>query len=373
MPVVTVAQATQLRDSGQLNGRDVAVGGWFVEEFPPCAPVLGVYTSALEDCEIASFADSKETAEVCPNGACHLGHTDMAPWLLNDTLQGITDYGGADDVSPIPVVVIGHAADPRAWDCLPVNEDRCWRDFVADQIAWPVGNGFQQSFSAYDCTYARKLAPMMNLNSVAAALGTDEQMTSAAATTLNCVATIEPRWNRTGSQVVWVVHSVPTQSDAADPTRPVTVSLVDDATGTVIDRQSLAIAGDSKPARLWVTATRHNVDPNDHVDFGAFLRISDQGGATLEDDELGGVYGNRASLVAGPDVVLLDPGSYLLDAWLAHRSSDYPPSGTPGPPIGECTSEHTFFAGDDVLLNADYQGHHDCTWMQAPQPSFGMP
>lgn len=372
MPVVSVADASSRAAEGKLDGRDIAVSGWYAEAFPPC-PMLGVYFSPLDDyCLVAAFSDTAAEATACQSGSCQLGHTPMAPWLMTDTLGELSGAPSASDGTPVPIVVIGHTGDPRAEHCLPGNVARCKNEFVADRMAWANGTYLASTSEALRSNGLRHVSPSMTLSDVATLLGAGNQLLSAAAMTADDVRSLDPRWNRMGSDVMWVVRSIATPDAAsADPTSAVTVALIDDATRQIVDTHPLALTPSFNPARLWVTETRHNVDANDDVSFGAFYRV-DQQGLPIVDSELGDVYGNAASLVTGPDFpLLLDPGAYTLTAWLEHAQPQTGNSPSE-PPIAECSTEQTLNAGDDVLLNAVYQQHNPCIWSNQEQPSFGL-
>ena len=100
----------------------------------------------------------------------------------------------------------------------------------------------------------------MTLAQVGAAAGVGDDLLTAAPFRAGDIATVDPRWNMAGDNVVWLVRSLAsaTGSDAPEA-RPETVWLVDDATGRVIDSHPLKLAGDYQPARLWQMATAHGV------------------------------------------------------------------------------------------------------------------
>jgi hypothetical protein len=369
MQVITVAQATALAQAGQLNGRDVAVAGWYVSMAPSC-PYPGPYVGELEDwCSMAAFSDTQAGAQICVqtgNGmSCSgFGQESMAPWLMTDTLGDPADQG----VTPVPIVVIGHTDDARARQCRPGTETQCARDFVADRVAWATVD-LQPEPNAFAYRDYKSLTPNLNIANLAAAIGDGDQLISAAATTADGIRSLDPRWNETGSRLQWIVRSVPTNVDGGDPTRPVTVWLIDDATGQVVDSHPLALPADYNPARLWVTATIHNPDPNYGNSISAFDRVQGQDGEPLQDGQISGGYeGGQGVTNIGPDLpLLIDPGTYALGAWLATR--DAGPAATPNV---QCSTQATFSAGDDVLLVASFDKDGACSgWSNEEQPSFG--
>ncbi len=77
------------------------------------------------------------------------------------------------------------------------------------------------------------------------------------------------------------------------------------------------------------------------------------------------MYGSKAALMIGPDLpLLLAPGTFALTTWLEQRDAN------PTPSLGECSTQHTFEANDDVLLQAVFDRHETCSWSDAAQPSF---
>lgn len=372
MPVITVAEAGALAAEGKLDGRDVAVAGYWAELELPC-PYPGSYVGALESwCRSAGFADTPNGAKACVEmgtQACSGPDEDsIAPWLMSDAL-GNPDYsGGPTDVKPIPIVVIGHTDDARARQCRPGTEAQCARDFVADRVAWATVD-LEPNPSAFNYTDYKTLTPNLTLAKVAAAIGDGTQLLSAAATTADGIRSFDPRWNETGSRLLWIARSVPINVDSGDPTRPVTVWLVDDATGQVVDSHPLALPADYNPARLWVTATIHNADPNYGNSISAFDRVQGQDALPVQDGQISGGYeGGQGVTTVGPDLpLLIDPGIYALSAWLT--PTDAGPTATQN---GECSTQAMFNAGDDVLLVASFDKHGACSgWSNEEQPSFG--
>jgi hypothetical protein len=249
---------------------------------------------------------------------------------------------------------------------------------VVDRIAWANGSTVDgPAPKTFDYTNHQSVAAHLTLTDIQAALG-GNQLLSAAATAADGVRSFDPRWNTTGSALIWVVRSVApatSNTQGIDPTRAVSVSLLDDATGEVVDSQPLLLPADYNPARLWVTETRQNVDWNAEQSIAAFYRVQDAGGDAIQDGPVGGgSRGTNRVIVNGPDLpLILGPGSYTVTAWLGPREGFSGGSPTPTSPIGECSTQETLNAGDDVLLDAVYQEHAACTWSNQERPSFGFP
>jgi len=76
----------------------------------------------------------------------------------------------------------------------------------------------------------------MTLAKAAAAAGQGDNVVTAAAFRAGDIATIDPRWNFAGDNILWLVRSLAQGAlSQGEETRPETVSLVDDATGRLID------------------------------------------------------------------------------------------------------------------------------------------
>lgn len=144
---------------------------------------------------------------------------------------------------------------------------------------------------------------------------------------------------------------------------------IPEATGQVVDSHPLALPADYSPARLWVTATIHNPDPNYGNSISAFDRVQGQDALAVQDGQISGGYeGGQGVTSVGPDLpLLIDPGTYALSAWVT--PTDAGPTATPN---GECSTQAMFNAGDDVLLVASFDKHGACSgWSNEERPSFG--
>jgi hypothetical protein len=301
----------------------------------------------------------------------------MVPLFKNDTLGG--DDAALYGIKPIPIVVIAHVADPRWLQCYAANATSCRNKLVVDRVAWIDGEPSTPSPEFFDPSDYSVLVTQHSWDQMEAVIGSTATLVSAIATTADGVRAVDPRWNLTGRKIYWVIRSVAASADAAagdDPTREVTVSLVDDANGEVIDRVPLELPSGYEPARLWVTETRQHVDWNSEQTTGAFYSVAALNGEVMQDGAVGGgESGSGNNIVDGPDLpLILAPGTYTLTAWLGTR--DLGGTQSPQPTslrIGECSTQHTFAAGDDVLLNATYVEHGACVWSSGARPSFGYP
>ncbi len=367
MPVVTTKQAGDLAAEGRLDGRDVAVAGWFFQGYYSC-PWNGTYVGTLENsCRITAFADTEEAAHVCHSGGCSgFGRSVIDPWLLSDTL-GQVDFKGQDN--PVPIVAIGHLKDPRSFHCRPGADAGCANDFVVDRVAWAGGAETTPKPEAFDYSYYQAVVPNLTLDGLAGVVGSDQTIVSAVATTADGVRSFDPRWNLASHDVYWVVRSVPSSSaDPSDQTRPVTVWLIADGSASVTASESLALAADYEPARLWVTVAQKKSDPHRNQNISPSYRVVNADGSAAQDGRVrNGVFSQHGTATYGPDLpLLLQSGTYTLSAWLeaADETAD---------PIGQCETTASLAPGDDVMLQALFASEKPCTWSNSATPSFGFP
>ena len=346
LPVISVAHAVELLQSGKLDGQAVAVAGYY-QEFDPSCPFPGRYFGPLESwCRFDAFADTQSGAQLCePEGSngmsCHQPTgTYLAPYFMTETSGDAWTWltGGATG-EPAALVLIGHAGDARQWQCTASTQGECANAFVVDRIAWAAGQdvplaapqtGGQQS--------GKPITPRLTLAQAVAAVGSGENVVAAAAFQASDIATVDPRWNFAGDNILWLVRSLaqagPSQDDE---TQPETVSLVDDATGKLIDSHPLKLAADYQPARLWQMATVQGLDCCANNDFAFYQVQSDNGTTVYEGMVPGGESGGTGSTTFGGSYgsgpLVLPAGRYLITSWLATYEG-----GAMGTPRDECST-----------------------------------
>ena len=200
MPVQTVAQAHDLLVAGELDGRAVAVAGYFSQSFLSCpAPMRN--TGPLENwCRLVAFTDTEESAQVCSRSGSGMSCSvpppevpNLDPFLMVETSGGDSTWG-AD--APRPLVVIGHSRDPRAWQCWPDTQQECTRQFVVDRVAWAGGDEIAVSPpETGDNDTGRILSPAMSLQQVGEAAGVGDGLLTAAVFRAKDISAVDPRWN----------------------------------------------------------------------------------------------------------------------------------------------------------------------------------
>ena len=379
LPVVTVAHAVELLQSGELDGQAVAVAGYYDAFYPSC-PYPGRYIGPLEGwCSFDAFTDTRAGAQLCqPEGSngtsCHQPTgTHLAPFLMSETSGNPSSWlTGSATGEPAALVLIGHAGDARQWQCTAQTQGECANAFVVDRIAWAEGQDAPVAApQTGDQRSGRPITPKMTLAQVAADLGLGDNLLTGAPFRAGDVATVDPRANLVGDNVVWLVRSVaqvgPSQGEE---TRAETVWLFDDATGKVIDNHPLKVDAAYQPARLWQMATVHGLDCC-AGNVMAFYRVETGPGTVVYDGlvssgesgtsdatTFGGSYGS------GP--LVLPAGEYSIRLWLAPY--DHGVMGTPS--VG-CSMHVNLRPLDNVALNADFPAGRACTSQPAPTPSPG--
>jgi hypothetical protein len=380
MPVISVASADELLRSGKLDGQAVAVAGYY-DQFTPSCPYPGRYIGPLEEwCRFAALTDTRASAKLCePEGSngmrCGLPTSGarLSPWFMTETSGNTLGWVSAGATGePSALVVIGHGGDPRQWQCSAAAQAECASAFVVDRVAWANGSAVAPTApETGGQDSAKVITPRMRLDQVAAATGLGDELLTGAPFRRGDVATIDPRWNFAGDEIVWVVRSLGPAAESAAGTRPETVWLVDDVTGKVVDSHPLQLAADYRPARLWQMATVHGVECCTGDVFPFYRVTAADGTAVYEGLVRGDASGGQDGTTYGGGYMStpldLPAGRYTVAAWLAPYSG-----GVAGQPRGECSTQVTLPALGDVRLNAEFPSGGACTFGPAPSPSAGV-
>ena len=218
LPVISVTDAVGLLQSGKLDGQAVAVAGYYDQVTPSC-PYPGRYIGPLEAwCRFAPFTDTRAGARLCqPEGTNGMScrqpsGTHLSPWFMTETSGNTWGWasGGATG-EPAALVLIGHAGDPRQWQCTAATQAECASAFVVDRVAWANGSDLPPTApETGDQLSGKAITPAMTLDQVAAALGLGDDLLTGAAFRKGDIATIDPRWNLAGDDIVWLVRSART-------------------------------------------------------------------------------------------------------------------------------------------------------------------
>jgi hypothetical protein len=380
LPVISPSRATALIETGQLDGQAVAVAGYYNAAVLPC-PFPMRYIGPLESwCSPVVLAGTKDGARLCQsdgsNGtSCSAPTgTHVTPFFMPETSGSPNTWltgGGSGD--PVPFVLIGHAGDPRQWQCTAATRDACSHAFVVDRIAWAQGADIPLAVpETGEVMSGAPITPKLSLAGAAAAAGVADSVVTAAPFKAGDIDTVDPRWNLAGDDLVWVVRSASGPAPSgADVTLPETVTLIDDATGKVLGTQPMKVDPGYQPAQLWSMATVHGQDCC-AGDIQAFLRVQSADGTVVHEGLVaGGESGGQDATTFGGNgygslPIVLSAGDYTVGNWLATYSN-----GVAGKPTGECSTHVTLQPVDNVTLNADYPAGKACTFQPAPSPSPG--
>ena len=380
LPVLTVARASDVLASGKADGQAIAVAGFYNAVFPSC-PSPGRYIGPLERwCEYSAFTDLLADARLCEHVGsneidCHQATgTNLAPFFMPETsgsAQAWLTGGPLNTDEPAALVLIGHAGDPRQWQCTDMTKDECARAFVVDRIAWAEGDDVPVTVpETSGVGSGAPITARMTLAEVATAAGAGDDLVTAAPFRAGDVATVDPRWTLAGDSLVWVVRSL--DRDGAPlgaATMPEKVQLVDDTTGKALGSLPLQLDPAYRPARLWPTATVHGADCCAGNDL-PFVRVRSGDGTVVSEGLVsGGSGGDEFTTYGGgygSTPIVLPAGRYTIDSWLATDDR-----GVMGAPKRQCSTEVTLAALDDAAPNADFPAGRACTFRAAPPSPAG--
>lgn len=377
LPVISVAHAADLLQSGQLDGEAAAVAGYF-NEFSPSCPAPDRYVGPLEShCSFVALADTRAGATLCEslgsNGlSCSFpAGIHLSPLFKPETSVPASTRLVGPNGEPERVVLIGHAGDARQWQCSAGAQQECGKAFVVDRVAWAQGEDVPlMAPQTGDVTSGLPITATISLEHVSAAVGPENEVLTAAPFRAGDIAAIDPRWNLTVDGVAWLVRSIAQGSSSSrGEAHPEMVWLVDDSTAEVIDSHPLKLDAGYQPARLWRTATVHGleccagnvfpairVESND-VELYTGLVSSGAMGAT-DSTTFGGAVG-------APPLVL-PAGTYSISMWLTTYDN-----GVMGTQTDGCSTQITLRPLDDITVSADFPKGARCTIGPVPKPSPG--
>ena len=263
LPVLTVPEATALIASGSVNGRAVAVGGWWSEGlegmscpgpmryFAPIETYCGgeaalAPTAAQVDFFSRTSDGFGESFEVPPDA--------LQPRVVDETAGHAAVWRGVNGrvarQHPRRVVVIGHVGDPRMWLCLPESRADCETQLVVDRFAWAEGRtpGVTSEYGVKEprLTLAqahRAVQPVLPDGSVDLTLS---------AWTPDEAVNLDPRIDPAIGPF-WFARAMTGPPDAAGSAQ-LTEVVVSDATGA-ISMLDVAPAADAIPASIAISAT----------------------------------------------------------------------------------------------------------------------
>ena len=344
MPVISVAQMHVLASSGKLDGRVAAVGGYWALSAYPCPPVPHEAVLAGA-CYGGHFADSAAT--ITPQ----TGPGDDAPIFVPETGSArlLWDYGPDH---PMPVILVVHSGDSRAWQCRPEQRSQCSTNLVIDRLAWADGAAVDLTSPNSELTFDRlRMTPEQ---AAAAAVKPGEELLTAYPLFAIDMNNVDPRLLDVGakppyagavSNPVWYVR-VATGTPDADGVLGSTARVVDDASGEVLAEMPLTVAADYRPARLVFESGEGS-----RSDFGA--NFYPRG----EVNSVGTpIFADYVGLSSTP--VALAAGQYVLRGFVGNQNG--------GGDIGDLTCDLpiTVAAGANVAYAATFT-KTSCSWAPA--------
>jgi hypothetical protein len=377
LPVLSVGGANRLIAEGRLDGRVAAVGGWWLRQFPWSCPMRMREPTALETfCTPNVFAsrlfatftctDSADGSSSCSSNAAPPGTDTMNPALVSEA-SAADQAWLANAVDPklpgTPMVLIGHAKDPRMWNCPVDVRDECAGRFVVDAVIWVNGREIPLTAAI------APLMPLLTVDQVSSLAVGESDARAIVATALRgpAVGSVDPRVHGAGDAILWLVRTIGTTGvDADDPTRSADVLLIDDATGEVIKSLSLQVDLGATPEQIIVQATFVD-DCCPAFDAYPFYRIERRDGSAVAESSVNGASstmpdGSHTRFIAGPPV-FLDPGDYVVKAWRAAIG----PDGSSGVHEAECTVDVTVAPAAEIRLEAAFPDDGPCRFVN---PTF---
>jgi len=273
----------------------------------------------------------------------------MAPIGVPETTGTIPYHANPDDpFMPDQIVVLVHADDARKWQCSQAALAECHAALVADRFAWADGSTVTPDEpQLWDSGGYLQVPLRMSLADIQTAVGPGQILTAAPFQARD-IWTVDPRWNLAGDEAVWLVRTFASEPESSDPTRTAEVSLIEDATGRVVDSHALAIDPGYAPGRVWLSSERRDLDALGNVpdELESFYRVTSSTGSVVNEQ------GPWRSLP-----VVLPGGDYSVETWLATYVE-----GVQGLPSRSCsTSIHLDPLGNFRLL-AYYEPDKQCVW-----------
>jgi hypothetical protein len=323
MPVISVADAEALANTGKLDGRLAAVGGYWNWFALPC-PFLPHQAVITGFCSGSLFADTADAVRDY-NGGLGSGPNSAAESGNGDLLWSTSGSG------PAAVVLIVHAGDSRSWQCL--ERAACQKRMVVDSVAWFNGSATQLPQPAAD------IAPKLSLADIEGMAAKSEQLVTAYPMLATQLNDVDPRFLGKGSGIVWYLRLAKTPS-GADGLNEGVVRLVSDDSSTVIDELPLPVSSDYQPARVILDGNPAN--QNSQTAYPHYTITS--GAATLSDDLLG---------MSTPPVAL-EAGAYELHAFLSDSNGQQ----ADGP---KCDQPITLTSSANVAYLATFTANK-CDW-----------
>ncbi len=360
LPTHTVSQAIDLIASGSVDGRAIAVAGyWDPGPLLSCPAIPGTYITTLQGyCNGAVLTETEQHLRYSKSDSLggeygtlprtgplldtHVLETPI--WsVLEHAADAAPSVPGPDPgeqlMTEVPVVLVGHTGDPRIWAC-PAGAVRstCRTTFVIDRVAWLDGQALGVQLEE---AQGRQLTSADVEEQVAALLPDSGHVLSIQSADPTDADDIEPRLAPDPDHAVWITRSIAGDVDA-NGTSPIQEIIIDDHDGSVVTQQPLASAPGYAPALLILQYT--SLDLTGKAD-PPYFEVDNASGALVHAGYLG-------------KTVVLDAGHYTLKAWLAKTDHSVPV----GDPHDGCTVALDLTAGAQVVERATSPATGPCEW-----------
>ena len=361
LPVHSVSEAIALRDAGKLDGRAVAVAGYFVERAValPC-PAPMVRSPLTEPCTIGSsyLMETPEQVETIvrtgnsiDEGFREPESAHLAPFFqtLSESVDLWQGQPRDKPLEPKPVILIGHVGDPLEWFCPSSARNECMSDFVVDKMAWVDGSPVDHKPIVYPQQTHLSVGDARDLvinalptGSTVVALGGLEPATEG-------VASIDPRVPAPAANA-WVARALVGAIDGSG-TRALQQVVLDDTTGKVVDERPVATPAKDAPAAVFLQTDWPEGSPLGSPAMEWELR--DAADATT----------HRGGSGWPTDSLILDPGHHdLTVGWAQRPGAELPPL------THTCTMPLDLVNGQVLWLKVSLYENQACTIAVGQEP-----
>jgi hypothetical protein len=279
----------------------------------------------------------------------------VLPAALGDTLgwDDIWDRAahpqGSNEYTSARVVIVGHAGDARAWECLNGERETCARRLVVDRVVWVEGQSVEPA--AHIDARLDHLKTAEAQSRALAALPDGSRILTLTSSAAIDAPSVDPRIRAGVDGRVWVARAV-TGSAESDGSAPMQEVVIDDATGRTVQQLPVDPGPAYQPAILALEADLQGT--SGYNGNTPFFSVESMAG--------GGIVGGTLGLFARPPVV--EPGAYTLRAWLANFNLP-----TLGPAHDGCRKDVQVEALATVGFTATFPDTGHCSWASNPFPT----
>ena len=363
LPVLSVPQAQVLIDGGQYQGRAMAVGGWWSSPAAAMAcPEAGYEPPIVGRCALEALSPTDAVAghrSSDDNSYTWSAPVGSIPARVVPETAGTSqlwkDVDPQSDARELPerVVVIAHAGDVRALQCVIQTIKSCEEELVINAFAWVDG----QSMDALgNDAGAWNLSAARARDAIQATLPAG-QIAAYGPYSAQDVQLVDPRVPLDIAPV-WIGRVITGPPDAAG-TAELDEVLVSDAT-TISQTLPMAFEAGQVPASIRFSGAGVPFDNNGAP--SVLVAVSDRS-RRLAEEELQTQDNAPAVLAAG---------DYRIDVWARDQGSDDPTP--PIPPNTSCSAPLHVTAGEVDTVTITWTKPGLCAIEPpGPAPTTGPP